>query len=97
MPHKEKSEHEEHQNLGHFILVRRPQSRHWGARWISCRQFDLSLKPTMRAMNPKSKMARSWRRIVRHRRRNHDSMLVFNSSSGWREIFNPLKARENAG
>jgi hypothetical protein len=53
-------------------------------------------------MNPKSKTTRTWRRIFQRRRRNHDPMLVFNMSifnfdSGWREIFNPLKARENVG
>jgi hypothetical protein len=56
----------------------------------------------MKPMHPKSKTAHSWRRIFQRRRRNHDPMLVFNmsifnSSSGWREIFNLLKARENVG
>ena len=46
--------------------------------------------------------ARSWRKIFQRRRQIHDPMLVFNmsifnSGSGWIEIFNPLKARETVG
>jgi hypothetical protein len=41
-------------------------------------------------------------KISRRRRRNHDPMLVlnmsiFNSGSGWQEIFSAFKARENVG
>jgi hypothetical protein len=44
-------------------------------------------------------LTHKWREVFR-RRRVHDPMLVlnmsiFNSGSGWTEIFSPLKAREN--
>jgi hypothetical protein len=58
----------------------------------------MNLKTKIERENP----ARTWRKKLLRRRRDHDpllvfNMLIFNGGSSWQEIFSPLKARENVG
>ena len=57
------------------------------------------MKPNKKMDGGRRNLTHKWREVFR-RRRVHDPMLVlnmsiFNSGSGWTEIFSPLKAREN--